>query len=348
MSNKLSTYIRYHWRPIINIISIVAMLLVIYALQDEIGKTLRNLKNINYWVLLLIIPLQLLNYDSYARMYRALLNYLGQPVAYRSMFRVSLELNFVNNAFPSGGISGISFFGLRLRSYGVKAGSATLVQLLKFFMIFISFQVLIAVGLLILAIGDKAHDAALLIAGTLCTLTLVGTLVAIYIVSSQARIDAFFTFLTKGLNRLIHVVRPHHPETINIGKLKGGLRDMHDAYAAIKGSPAVLKSVFCYALLANVCELLTLYAVYVAFGEWVNIGAVILAYAVANFAGLISVLPGGIGIYESLMLGVLAAAGVPIKLSLPVIVTFRVLTMALKLLPGWYLYHRALQEKHGG
>ena len=83
---------------------------------------------------------------------------------------------------------------------------------------------------------------------------------------------------------------------------------------------------------------------YVAFGEWVNIGAIILAYAVANFAGLISVLPGGIGIYEALMTGVLAAAGIPAALSLPVTVMFRVLSTTLQIIPGYYFYHKAVSE----
>jgi uncharacterized protein (TIRG00374 family) len=82
--------------------------------------------------------------------------------------------------------------------------------------------------------------------------------------------------------------------------------------------------------------------VYIAFGHLVNFGAVILAYAVANFAGLVSILPGGIGIYEGLMTLVLAAAGIPSRLSLPVTVMYRVLNMLVQLPPGYYLYHKAL------
>jgi uncharacterized membrane protein YbhN (UPF0104 family) len=48
---------------------------------------------------------------------------------------------------------------------------------------------------------------------------------------------------------------------------------------------------------------------------WVNPGAIILAYAVANFAGLISILPAGVGIYEALMSAVLAATGIPAGVS---------------------------------
>ena len=99
-----------------------------------------------------------------------------------------------------------------------------------------------------------------------------------------------------------------------------------------------------YALMANVAEILTIYVVYIAFGQWVNPGAVIIAYAIANSAGLVSVLPGGIGIYEALMTAVLASAGVPAGVSLPVTVMYRVLNMTIQLPPGYVLYHKAVQD----
>src|SRR6185369_16914036 len=99
-----------------------------------------------------------------------------------------------------------------------------------------------------------------------------------------------------------------------------------------------------YALVADATEIAAVYVVYIAFGEWVNIGAVILAYGIANFAGLVSVLPGGIGIYEALMTTVLAATGVPARLSLPVTVMYRVLNSLIQLPPGYYFYHQAIKQ----
>jgi len=89
---------------------------------------------------------------------------------------------------------------------------------------------------------------------------------------------------------------------------------------------------------------MVIYVVYLAFGEVVNLGAVILAYAIANFAGFVSVLPGGVGVYEALMTGVLAIAGIPVALSIPVVVMYRVLSTLVQLPPGYYLYHKALTE----
>ena len=121
--------------------------------------------------------------------------------------------------------------------------------------------------------------------------------------------------------------------------------EFHDNYNVLKNNYTKLKWPLVYAFFSSFTEIATIYTVYVAFGEPVNFGAVVIAYAVANFAGLISVLPGGIGVYEGLMTAVLATIGVPPSVSLPVTVMYRVLSMAVQLPPGYYLYHKAINSK---
>jgi uncharacterized protein (TIRG00374 family) len=186
-------------------------------------------------------------------------------------------------------------------------------------------------------------NITIMVAAVLSTLLLVGTAVFAYIVGSQTRINDFFTGLTKALNRVIQIVRPRHPETINISRARGLFEDFHQNYKEIKSNVKELRVPFWYALLANITEVAAIYVVYVAFGEFINVGAVIMAYAVANFAGLVSVLPGGVGIYEALMTAVLASAGVPAAVSLPVTVMYRVLNTVIQLPPGYYFYHKALR-----
>lgn len=76
----------------------------------------------------------------------------------------------------------------------------------------------------------------------------------------------------------------------------------------------------------------------------INPGALIIAYAVANFAGLIAVLPGGVGVYEGLMTATLASAGVNKGLALSATVVFRILTMALFLPIGYFYYQKTLKQ----
>jgi len=261
------------------------------------------------------------------------------------MLRLALELNFVNTVFPSGGVSGFSYIAIRLKDENVSTAKATLVQMMRFILIFASVQVLLFAGLVALAIGGQANDFAILLAGILGTLITVFTLLIAFVIGSKARINAFFTFVTKLVNGLIHIFRPDHPETINISRAKHAFTELNETFVQLKSDPGALKRPFGFALMSVSAEILTIYAVYAAFGQWVNIGAVIMAYAVANFAGLISILPGGIGVYEALMTGVLTAGGIPAAISLPVTVMYRVLNMAIQLPAGYFFYHKTLHSQ---
>ncbi len=334
------------WKLIVNAITILALVGLIYIARDQIAETISNVGNLKKFALFLMLPAQILNYHAYSQMYQDLFYILDKKVRYLKMFRLQMELNFVNTVFPSGGVTGVSYFGIRMKSMGVSAGQATLVQFMKYILIFISFQILLATGLIILALGGQASNLAVLVAGSLATMLFVGTFIGAYILGSKSRINKFFTFLTKILNRVIHVFRRRHPETINIQTVEDLFTDLHENYMLIKNNPKVLKRPLVSALFANIAEVITIYIVYIAFGQWVNPGAVIIAYAVANFAGVISVFPGGVGVYEFLMTGVLASAGVPAGVSLPITITYRIINMTIQLPPGYYFYHKAIHDKN--
>jgi uncharacterized protein (TIRG00374 family) len=213
---------------------------------------------------------------------------------------------------------------------------------MKLGLTFLSFEILIIFGLFCLAIMGRVNSLVILVAGSLSTLLVVGTFGFVYVVGSKARINNFFTFVARGVNRLIHVVRPQYPETISIEGARKVFDDFHNNYEAIQANMGQLKKPFWYALLANTTEVMALYVVFLAFGKPVNLGAVILAYGIANFAGLVSVLPGGVGIYEALMTAVLASTGVSPAVSLPVVIMYRVVNTAIQVPPGYYLYHKNL------
>ncbi len=327
----------------ITIFTLAALAFLIYSLREQIRSVIRDFHHVNNRALLLMIPLELWNYDAYARLYRRIFAIFGAKVSYKSMFKLTLELNFVNHILPSGGVSGISYFSVRMRSEGVSGAKATLAQVLKLFLLFLSFQPLLVLALFLLALRGHVNNFVILIASSIITLLIVGTFAGIYIIEDRNRINTTLTNLTKALNWLIGLVRRKHPETIDIKKAQEAFMEMHDGYMVLKSNWRELRMPFVYMLIANATEIATIYVVYIAFGQLVNIGAVILAYAIANFAGLISVLPAGIGIYEGLMTGVLAATGIAAALSIPVTIMYRVLNMLIQLTPGYYFYQRAVR-----
>ena len=343
--SKLSSYLARNWKIVLNVVTLVALAVLVVAIWDQLVQSFHNLFKVHAWWLLAILPIEFLNYDAQTRLYQGLFKITGNKLGYKQLFKASLELNFVNHVFPSGGVTGISYFGVRMRGTNISGSKATMVHLIKLVLLFLSFEVLIVLALLFLAMDGRINNMILLVAGSLTTLMVVGTAGFAFIIGSRKRINSFFTYITMVLNKLIRLVRPNRHDTISVERAREICDDLHDNYMQVNKDWGQLKWPFIWAFAANFWEIMALYVVYIAFGDLVNFGAIIIAYAVANFAGLVSILPGGVGIYEGLMTLVLVTAGVPSALSLPVTVMYRALNTLVQLPPGWWLYHKALQGK---
>jgi uncharacterized protein (TIRG00374 family) len=328
----------------LTVFTFIALAILIYTLRDQIGEVINNFGKVHLWALFLIIPIEVLNYDSYARLYRRLFRILGDEVRYWPLYRITLELNFVNHILPSGGVSGVSYFGIRLKSQDVSTTKSTFVQALKFMLLYITYLPILVFGLFALAARGHANNLILVVSSSIITAIIIGTFVGIYIIESRTRISSFLTWITKAINWLVHLVRPKYPETIKIDRAQASFNELHDNYKVIKRNWRELRMPLFYTTVSNITEVAAVYAVYVAFGHFVNIGAIILAYAVANFAGLISVLPAGVGVFEGLMTAVLTATGIPAALSIPVTIMYRVFSMFIQLVPGYILYQRAVKD----
>jgi len=336
-----------NWKLILNIVTIVALIVFVIAIWDKLVETYENIDRIHWWAFVLIFLTQVWNYDAQTRLYRTLFVIVGNKFSYKYLLRAAMELNFINNVFPSGGVSGISYFGARMRSASnnVTAGKATLVQLMKLLMLYLSFEVLLIAGIFMLALEGDINSLVLLTSAVIATSIIFGTALFAYILARKSRVENFHKWLVKSYNKTARTLarRPDRPHE-DLQRVHFLLTELQGNFMVIKKEYRRLKMPLVHALFANLSEILCIYVVYVAFGEWVNLGAVIVAYSVANFAGLISVLPGGVGIYEALMTTVLVACGIPLALSLPVTIMYRVLSSLIQLPPGYYFYHRAIKD----
>ena len=341
---QISSFVIKRWKLLLNIVTILALLILVYATRKDLVSTFSNLGKVNAWALLLLIPVEFLNYHAQAKLYQSLFKIVGHKLSYRFMFLASLELNFVNQVFPSGGAAGLSYFGLRMKTDKIGGGKAVMIQVMKLAMTYLSFEVLVIVSVFALASVGRVNGLTILVAGMLTTILIIATILFIYIVGNQNRINAFFEFVTRQINRTVRLLKIHKHEAIDIKRMRRVFEDFHSSYRQLRDSRGQLKAPFLYALLANITEVAAVYVVFIAFGRFVNVGAVILAYGIANFAGTISVLPGGVGIYETLMTAILLTTGIPPTISLPVVIMYRVVNTILQLPPGYYLYQKRLSD----
>jgi uncharacterized membrane protein YbhN (UPF0104 family) len=176
-----SSFWRRNWRMILTLITFAALGGFVYALRDQIVETFRNIGGINYYILLAMPLFQFLHYHFVALFYRRLFRILDEVVRYKFLIKTALELNFVNLVFPSGGVSGFSYFSIRMRTKGISTGKSSLVQTMRFVLLFVAFQILLFAGIILLALDGKANNFMILIAGSLGTLLFVFTVGLSYI-----------------------------------------------------------------------------------------------------------------------------------------------------------------------
>jgi uncharacterized protein (TIRG00374 family) len=231
-----------------------------------------------------------------------------------------------------------------MKHYGVSVARTTLAQTLRFTLTFISFLLLLFFGLFMLSFGDTSSGVTLFIGLSIAFLTLFGTLLGVFIISDEKRIKAFTAFLPRLVNTILKPFKKRRNNTIDIERVERLFGAMHKDYVELMKDRKKLKKPFFWALAVNTSEVLTIYMAYLALGQVINPGAVILAYSVASFAGLVSILPGGIGVYEALMTSTLAASGVPKALALSATLIYRIFTMIIFVPTGFILYQMALRK----
>jgi len=328
----------------VNIFTFVAIAVVVIFARHDILLAFQKMAHLNLIILALMIPAQFFAFYAVGRVYYHFFKATDTPLPMKTLVPAAIELNFVNHIFPSGGISGFSYLTLRLKHDNISTAKATLAQLVRFTLAFATFIGLLLVALILLAMQDQVNRFIMLIAAALTFTILFGTLIVVYVIGRGDRIREFTQGLSRALNWVIHLVRPTHPETINLKRAERTFTELHEDYMLLRRDFRKMWPVVGWALLANVAEIALIYIAFVAHGAWINPGALIIAYAIATTAGLIAILPGGLGVYEPLMATVLLSAGVPADLALSATLVSRVVTLVLALGSGYVLYQRTLRR----
>lgn len=328
----------------LNIFTFVGIGVLIYFSREQIADTFKRLVDLNYFWLFLIIPLQLLNYLSIAKFYQSYLAGLNEKLPIKKLYAASLEMNFVNNVFPSGGVSGFGYLRSRLRRMGVPTSKSTLTQLSRHSLTFFSFILYLFFAIFMLALFGNASRIMVAVSVSIIFLVIIGASLMLYLISSSYRIKKFMAVLPNLINKMFNIFKRKKRSTIDVERIEITMGQLHEDYLHVRRNWGNLKWPFFWTMMMNLTELSTIFSVYLAFGSIVNPGAIIVAYAVASIAGLIAILPGGFGVYEGLMTAILTSAGIPNALALSATLVYRVLTMVIFLPIGFVLYQIALRN----
>ena len=329
----------------LSIFTVIFLIVIVYVSRHEIAHAWVLLERVNIWILLLLIPGQILVYYTNGEM---IFSYLRskksiEDVKGLELTRMSLELNFVNHILPSGGVSGLSYMNWRLGQYGVSPSRATMAQVVKYATGFAAFAALLILAVILVTIDGQINRWIILISSTLVGAMVGAIAVGIFLLSSKRRIDRFAIWMHGLVNSVVRKVTfGRKPELLKQKVIITFFEELHSDFIALDHDKRLLIRPFLWGLLCMGAEALLFLITFWALGVTVNPAIILIGYGVASMAGFFVATPGGAGAYEAIMVSFLAIAGVTSGVAIAGIVLTRVILLLGTIIFGYLFYQHAL------
>lgn len=333
------------FRAWLSVITLVLIAVIIFFSRHELLRAWDLLGRVDIWILLLLIPGQLLVYYTGGEMmfsYLRAKDSIGHVSGW-SLTSMALEMNFVNHLLPSGGVSGVSYMSWRLGKYGVSSGRATMAQVVRYAMGFAAFIILLSIAVFIVTLDGSINRWIILMSSLLVGAMLTAMIAGVYLLSSPHRIAKFSSWMTRTVNNLVRrVTFGRKKDVMDEESAEVFFMEMHDDYIALKHDKAILLKPFLWGLIFTMADVSLFLITFWALGAPVNPAPILIAYGVATIAGFFVVTPGGAGAYEAIMVAFLAVAGIDKGTAIAGIVLTRVILLLGTIIMGYLFYQRAL------
>lgn len=333
------------FRAWLSVITFLLIAVIIYFSRHELQHAWQLLGSVNIWILLLLIPGQMLVYYAGGEIIFSYLNAKKsiEHISGGELMKMSLEMNFVNHLLPSGGVSGISYMTWRLGKHGVSNGRATMAQVVRYAMSFVAFIILLVVAVVAITIDGSISRWIILMSGMLAVFMIGAIIAGIYLVGNQRRMASTANRIVRVGNKVIKTVTFGRKKTVmSHATVEAFFQEMHDDYLALRRDKRVLRKPLIWGLVFTLADAGLFLITFWALGVPVNPAPILIAYGVASLAAFFVVTPGGAGAYEAIMVAFLAVAGLSQGTAIAGIVLTRVILLLGTIAFGYLFYQMAL------
>ena len=245
------------FRVWLSVITAILLIVILYVSRHELVRAWELLGQVNLWILLLLIPGQILVYYANGEMIFSYLRDKGniKNVSRPELIRVALEGNFVNHILPSGGVSGVSYLTWRLKHLGVPPGRATMAQVVRYAVGFVAFAVLLLIALFAVTVDGELNRWIILASASLFTGIIITVLAIVFLLSSKRRTDIFSDWIYRSLNLVVRrVTFGRKRKLIAKEVIEKFLDDMHRDYLALKHEKDLLKKPFLWGIVFTLAD----------------------------------------------------------------------------------------------
>lgn len=305
-------------------------------------EVLKLILQVNKFYLLIAIIFEILSYVGAATLLGVILSQMGHKIKFWDRFRIGSIAAFAIHFFPVGSLGQGAFDFFFLRKQKVETGSILLMLILRIIFTYAAFLLIFLYGLILVPTAPHMKVSPRIISSILALLIVGGISYMFYLYKNKDKFRKIWNRFLRFFDNFFSKIR---------GKKVSERQEsavFEDIYQGI-GLFGKKKRSSIFGLLAGLMywlgDITCFYFVFLSFGYHIHIGVLIFGYCIASLLGMVSFIPGGLGVTEGSMGLLYSALGVPASLALMSILVFRFFSFWILIPFGLYSFISLNREK---
>jgi Mg2+-importing ATPase len=275
------------------------------------------------WLLVAAV-LQVGTYLAEAEVWRGVTAASGKGVSLGRLYRLSVAKLFVDQAIPSGGMSGTLLYVEGLRHAGIARAAALAGVVVATFSYYASYVICLSAAI---ALASTRTTTSTPIASAAIVFLLVSATISIVVLRQPGR-------TSRDVLERLESKAPIWSR---------GLRLLQDADPRLARDRGILARAVIVQIVIVLLDAATMWACLRALGAPTHPGAVFAGYMFSSLLRTLSVVPGGLGAFEAASTYMLHAGGASVEAALSATLLFRGFSFWLPMLPGLLFARREVR-----
>lgn len=318
----------HRFRPLRLSLKVAAIALVIYfawGVIPDVKKAMEELRSVNPFLLAAGLGLQLAALSCYSLLTKAALGPAGHVVSRWRLFRIQMSTKALSNIVPGGSAAGPALGYRLLTLSGVDGPSAGFALATAGLGSAVVLNLILWVGLIasIPIRGVNKGYGVAAIAGII--VMLVAGLLVLGLMDGQGRAERAFRWVARKLH-------------LNEDRTGAAVRQIAERLEDIISDRQLLIRTAGWAAANWLLDAASLWVFLRAFGESMDVDALIIAFGLVNILQVVPIMPGGLGIVEGAYALQLPAFGVPKTVAALGVASYRIGQYWIPTLLGGILY----------
>jgi uncharacterized protein (TIRG00374 family) len=283
-----------------------------------------------------VLLFTLLSYLFYSYAYAYVAQLLGIHMGKGELAEVCFISTIVNHVLTTGGVVGYSLRYLLLRMYNVSLKDVLSSSILHYYLTSLDMLTFMPLSFIFLLVNFNVPLGIQIALGLMTLLFLLVLFLFSGLILFPSRRRPLATLLSRLGNRILH------------RDFSSWLAQLDDSLTlgtqAIRRKPYKLVWILLLTLLDFTCSLLAMAFVFDALGPAVKAGTLVAGYVIGIMAGLLSMVPGGLGVQEGSMAGIYAMMGIRLEQAVLAAILFRILYYLLPYFLILPFYNRLVRQ----